>query len=478
MTFLKSAVLAILLLIHPAVSAQREADNWFFGRGVGVSFATGKPVPVYGNPMRTPEGTTVASDSKSGKLFFYTDGVTVWTADHQIMANGKELLGSTTSTQSALVLPVPGRSGQFYLFTTRSYPDQNGGLHYSVVDMALSEGKGAVVASHKNRLLEKFGSEKLTAVPHANKRDFWLISHRWDSDVFLVYLISPAGVAAARETKIGTVHRKVPPETMGFGESIGSIKASPNGRMLGVAVYGRDRPFELYDFDSKTGTISNYRSLGNFSNQYSLSFSPDNSKLFLALIDDEGCYQFDLFHLGLPPLPIVSPDMLNNNPTYVGGSMQLGPDGKLYMASLDRVGLLVIDHPNEIISKNSLHEVRFDLKDGRIYEGLPNFLQSTFNTSPLEPYVPNITNCGEDLLVYPSPVVNNKFTVQMDSSNWRAQCQLLKFKVFFLSGIELLSTEYQINETFDVDTTSWPAGLYLLLFEYEKKRVVKKLVKI
>lgn len=119
-----------------------------------------------------------------------------------------------------------------------------------------------------------------------------------------------------------------------------------------------------------------------------------------------------------------------------------------------------------------------DLKIGKIYQGLPNFLQSTFNTSPIEPFEPGTTACGEDLFVYPNPVIGKKFTVQMDSASWRQTCNLIRFKVFLISGRELLSADYQINDSFEVDASSWSAGLYMLVFEYERKRIVKKLVKI
>src|SRR5690606_24994120 len=60
-------------------------------------------------------------------------------------------------------------------------------------------------------------------------------------------------------------------------------------------------PFDLFDFDAGTGKLSNYLNLGNISGQYGVSFSPDNSKLYVSSdsrITDRGSLdiilQFDL----------------------------------------------------------------------------------------------------------------------------------------------------------------------------------------
>jgi hypothetical protein len=474
----RTLILFIFYLNSDFLFAQHEADNWFFGRRVGLSFKNGIPEPVYGSPINQVEGTAVATDAKSGKLLFYTNGITVWNFRHEIMSNGEGLLGSGTSTQSALVLPFPGRSNLYYLFTTRSFADRSGGLHYSIVDMNSSNGEGAIMTDKKNILLERLGSEKLTAIPHRNRRDFWLISHRWDSDIFLIYLVSPLGLSEANEIKIGTVHRKGTIEiNIGIGEEMGTLKGSPDGSMLAAAVYGENRPFELYDFNNALGVISNFRSLGNFTSQYSLSFSPDNSKLYLAALSDEGSFQFNLNDLTSGPYLIPLANSTGDS-TYVSGTMQLGPDGKLYIASIDKAGLLVINSPNSSREAIDIEELHFDLKGGRILEGLPNFLQSTFNTSPVSPYLPDIVDCGQDLNIFPNPVIADEFTIQMDSAAWRSSCELLKFTVYLQSGAQFFSIDKAINDAFQVNVKHWPAGVYLLEFEYRHRRIVKKLVRM
>jgi hypothetical protein len=60
--------------------------------------------PIIGGETSTDEGTSVACD-KNGQLLFYTDGVTVWNKNHQLMKNGTGLFGDFYAAQSAVIIP-------------------------------------------------------------------------------------------------------------------------------------------------------------------------------------------------------------------------------------------------------------------------------------------------------------------------------------------------------------------------------------
>ena len=123
-TFTK--ILAILFICNALAYAQKENNNWYFGKKAGITFNTsdGEPVALDNSQMNTLEGTAVASD-KDGNLLFYTDGSKVWTKDHTIMKNGYSLKGSRTSSQSALIIPNPSNDSIYYIFTT----DHSGNLN-------------------------------------------------------------------------------------------------------------------------------------------------------------------------------------------------------------------------------------------------------------------------------------------------------------------------------------------------------------
>ena len=145
---MKKFIPSILLLFSLSTYAQHEADKWYFGVNAGLDFFGGPPVAIYGGAMATTEGCATISDN-NGNLLFYTDGVTVWNRNHQVMPNGTGLMGGISSTQSSICIPLPGSTLIYYLFTVAEIGGPNG-FRYSIVDMSLQGGNGDVVANSKN----------------------------------------------------------------------------------------------------------------------------------------------------------------------------------------------------------------------------------------------------------------------------------------------------------------------------------------
>ena len=102
------------------------------------------------SPLYTSEGTAAMSDA-IGKLRFFTNGVEVYDSTKTIMPNGSGLMGDVSTTQSALIVPKPASSNQYYIFTAGA--DGAGDFRYSIVDMTLNLGLGDVIVANKNILL-------------------------------------------------------------------------------------------------------------------------------------------------------------------------------------------------------------------------------------------------------------------------------------------------------------------------------------
>ncbi len=159
---MKKIVLLFFILLNTTLAfTQEEANTWYFGRNAGIDFSSGNPVALTNGQLNTFEGSSTISD-KNGNLLFYSDGATVWNRNHIIMPNGTGLLGNSSSSQSALIVPNPTISNIYYLFTVDAQENNTNGVNYSIIDMNLDNGDGDI--STKNIPLINSATEKITAV--------------------------------------------------------------------------------------------------------------------------------------------------------------------------------------------------------------------------------------------------------------------------------------------------------------------------
>ncbi len=368
---------------------QKQGNIWYFGDHAGLDFNNVSPVALTNGETYSPdgtkvEGTAVISDS-SGSLLFYTNGMKIWNKNQQVMPNGDNLLGDFSSTQSALIVPQPNSSRYFYVFTTDCFQNNlQNGFRYSVVDICLNNGMGDVIPNQKNIKLIDTVSEKLTAVRHANGMDYWIIVHKYYSDAFYSYHLSAAGIVDTVISHIGSRHPNIATNQTP-DEAIGELKASPNGNKIAI-VTGNSAPYaiaEYFNFDKNTGLLSNWVNLQtNTALQqqyyYGVCFSPDNSKLYItSIININDVYQFDL-NAGGGNADSVSASITNiatNNYYYYYG-LQLGTDGKIYLARSNTQYLSAINNPNNTGANCNFQDSAIYLNGEICGYGLPNFIDS------------------------------------------------------------------------------------------------------
>jgi hypothetical protein len=137
----------ILIFCSTFIFGQKQGNIWYFGNNAGIDFNNATPKPLGNSALKTLEGCATVSNSK-GELLFYTNGITVWNKNHLPMPNGTGLLGDTSSTQSAVIVPQPLTPNIFYVFTVDAEGRANG-LQYSIVDMSLNGGLGDVKTKNK-----------------------------------------------------------------------------------------------------------------------------------------------------------------------------------------------------------------------------------------------------------------------------------------------------------------------------------------
>jgi len=122
------------------------------------------------------------------------------------------------------------------------------------------------------------------------------------------------------------------------------MKASPDGKRLALAK--RDDLTELYDFDNATGQVSNYVPLQASYYNYGVEFSPDNSRLYVALILDGQIIQYNLQAGSAAAVRASARVVGTGNSRF--GSLQRGPDDRIYVAAYNSSYLDVISNPNAL----------------------------------------------------------------------------------------------------------------------------------
>src|SRR6185436_4851256 len=93
--------------------AQNETQKWYFGNKAGLDFSTNPPTVLTNGMMTTGEGCSSIANS-AGNLLFYTDGITIWNQNHTPMANGTGLFGSSSTSQSGVIVKKPGSANIYY----------------------------------------------------------------------------------------------------------------------------------------------------------------------------------------------------------------------------------------------------------------------------------------------------------------------------------------------------------------------------
>lgn len=374
-----------LLCAMQGLHAQGQNNNWYFGIQAAVSFNTGVPVSINGSAINTTEGCASVSDA-AGNLLFYTDGSVVWNRNNQIMnVNNVVLLGNASSTQSAIIVPMPGSSTQYYVFTADQggYGGPNLGVHYSIVDMSLNNGLGGLTTTNV-QILAPPATEKLSACRHNNCTDYWVLTHSFGDNQFQAFQVTANGVLPPVLSNVGTPHLN----TGQFYETIGYLKISPDRSKVAVSVYGTPGFAEVFDFNASTGVVSNPLATLNSNTQngvdgfYGLSFSPNSNLLYVGFIgmlsQPNEVRQYDLT-AGSPAAIQASVQVVATAP--IGGfsfygALQLGPDNKIYMVDLTNQ-LSVINNPDVPGAGCGFQAGAVTLNFGTAGFGLPNLIDDS-----------------------------------------------------------------------------------------------------
>lgn len=364
-----SLVMVVLFAGGMAQAQDQSASTWYFGKGAGLSFLTDPPTPLTNGATTNIEGTAVICNSRTGVVLFYTDGSTVW--DHNNVAKATGIGGNvSSSTQSTCIVPHPADTTIYYVFTVEDeskFPTSQG----RVTQVRVQGGE--VISVGTPQTICTGVAEKVTAAKACNGIDYWVI-FRLRSSGFLAYSVTRANGFSAASQVASNVGVVLPTAQDGRGQ----MKISPDGRWIATA--NETIGTEVFKFNNATGQVTSPVIFAQGQQRYGLSFSPNSRYLYVNSgwkpAPQNHIYQYDVTAttIGASEVDIAT------IPVNVGlGSMQIGTDGKIYVARYNTQFLGAITQPNVAGTASTYVDQAVRYPAGvTVYWGLPNVPQSFF----------------------------------------------------------------------------------------------------
>ncbi|MBK6775943.1 MAG: T9SS type A sorting domain-containing protein [Flavobacteriales bacterium] len=357
--------LGILPVIHAQVGSIR-----YFGDHAGVEFVGNTVMPLNDGELYSIESSTTMSGAVDGLLFYSNGGPLqttagkVWNRNHDVMPNGDMAFagGCMSSNQGTIAVQRPGHPAQYYLFTTDCAEHfYAGGLRYSIVDMMLDGGLGDVTA--KGIPVHDDVSESIALVRHANGTDVWLIAQELSGADLMAFLVDADSIHAP-------VHSTVFPSPPFVG---GTLSANADGdRVCHADHQGGAR---LLAFDKAAGSLDTLLTIpGSY---YGSAFSPNCRFLYLL----EWALPRRIFQLDLNSADIVgSMQAVGVTTTAITPSLsiQIGPNGKLYMPVHGHAYLNSIEQPDQPGLACNMIDSAVYIGTGESRSGLPHFINDQF----------------------------------------------------------------------------------------------------
>lgn len=378
-----------------SVDAQFPDNNWIFGYASQMiendSFGL-SVVSFENNQITIGEEMDIVYDmsknnssisDEQGNLLFYFNGHQVFNHQHQLMENGDDMYLGTldlggTIAQGSLILPIPESDNQYIIVNTHVDYDEElmrvpgEKLFYSIIDMNANSGLGEVVL--KNQLLfddAPMSYGQLTAVRHANGRDWWIVWPLWDSNRFLRYRIHPGGINRDNDILVFN------PIVAGVGQMHYTIDGSKLIIHNGTYV-AQPTSIYIYDFDHCEGRLSNEIVIANPNEGSAIGSAVSSNNRFLYAITSLSIYQYDLWSEDIAESQILVAeydgflDPWLPTTFYLG---QLARDGKIYISSPNTVKrLTVIEHPDRYgdACEINQHSIRLPVRNSFSIPNIPN----------------------------------------------------------------------------------------------------------
>jgi len=366
---MKAGIMTLgLLIFYIHATCQWYDNNWILGydfegnqslsETILVNFNS-YPPSIAAYPLKLDFiATNITVSDEAGNFLFYSNGIQIHDKDDNLMPGGDSINAGEvafahwffgyTLSQGIMALPAPGNPLQYYLIHRKKEFNDSTGINvpdllYTVVDMSLNNGKGAVVT--KNNMVKKtFWFDSSAATLHANGRDWWVLTPDYIQNKIYRFRLSPEGITDTATQTIG--YKPLSPDSTDGG---GQNFFSPDGSVF-VDYDGRNG-IRIYDFDRCTGWLSNFRWIQLPLSLVSPGAAISPNSRYLYVNQRHLIFQFDLWADDIAATldtVAINDGFLTQGIKVNFGAMILGPDGKLYIDGAPTRYMHVINKPNEM----------------------------------------------------------------------------------------------------------------------------------
>lgn len=213
----------------------------------------------------------------------------------------------------------------------------------------------------------------ISAVRHANGRDWWLINFQENSPNYFVHLLDPYGIHFNHMGQVDTLLRE------GFGQAAFSPLGNYFARTDAIS-HPVGEFITLFQFDRCKGDLSRIATIhAPYAFSPGLAFSP--SERFLYADNDSKLWQWDLWADDIEASQILVDSFDGfEQPGY--GPMRFGPmvnapDGRIYIvpSAVSSKYLHVIDRPDLPAQECRFlqHHINLEIWNGRSAPNIPNY---------------------------------------------------------------------------------------------------------
>lgn len=440
-----------LLIAQPKL---KHYDNWIFGSKTGVTFNTqdGNPRAINLGDYYYTEGTSSFSDD-NGNLLYYID--LSFFKVYLRKNNGFSLKTDTIHTNNSvsntgLFIQDIVNQNLVHLFTVDGNKVPNQGINYLLIDKSQDK-----IIVEKNLFLNSV--EKIAAVYNEVDNIVWVLTHELGNDVFNIYKIDENGFDEnAIKQSIGFEHK-----SSSTTVATGRMNFSPNGTILAVTIPFYDPDLDgvftpevqIFDFDPKTGVLSNPRELKINQHTYATSFSPNGKVLYVKV--DNAIYQYDLTICDWDEM-IDKKYVINTKKSPFYNAIERGPNGVIYCGRDKNRYLDAIQNPDVVGAGCQYEEDVVELGFNDDYQfrwGLPTVLNSYFTGDYDEPCVQE--DKAEYTISYPSLVcLGDEYEIRINSNQdeeFTAEIRMIWPQQIIIGSYNSINSEIVFYNKYDFE---------------------------